>query len=826
MIAATDVSPNSIQQACCILLDLGLKSFLLCSAALLLDRALGRRVLARSTILHACLVGLALLPVAALALPGVRWNIGYEPEAAGLSPFVPQNDVLSQNERRQPEVRHTPLTSAEPSPSLLAARHDRRPRKAAASAGRSLSWPAVVLLAYAVVAVGFLLRLALSLAAVSRLKRSAAPLTPRAWRERLAHGQQRLGVAAPVRLVSTNQVAVPLVVGWRRPAIIVPERMAAADAQTIDAVLLHELAHVQRGDYAWNLLLRFLLAFNWPNPLIWLIGRAIGPVREQACDEVCIHWLGGAENYRVTLLELAGVLLRRPLAALGMAMAGNSRLQRRLKQIAASRGRAECQSRLCWRLATLAIVASVAGALGALEVVNRASAEPAAPDRVTLDGSKVKVDREKAAAAYANKPPHDPKSSEPSAPAKSPVKANDQEVQRPAAAESKQLAGEGETAAAPDEPIKVFVARVRREDFVVQTTQPGSLKASRTIELYNRIAGYIVARNANVGDFVKAGQVLAEIDAPELQAELEQARALADQAPAAVEQAQGSLDEASARLEAAQARVMQSQAELDKARRNKEDSVAIVKAQLAAVQAEAKQAEASVAVAKAKRRIAQLQSDAALRSLKRIAALAGFCKIIAPADGIVTRQAAEPGSFAKLGGEPLFVTTVTNRLVLEARIPERDSLQLEPGQHAQVWLDAERDGKPRDATVSRVGYAIDPKTRTLTVEVDLENVDDRLRPGMYGKVAIDLETHHDVLTAPHRMFGDRTNDGVSHCFRIVNGRAALTEFTADWSNRPADRVEIKTGLSEEDLVIIKVIPERGRALNLNDAPVEIINEEK
>lgn len=830
MIAATDVSPDSIQQAFYIFLDFGFKSLLLCAAALLLDRALGRRVLARSTMLYACLLGLALLPAASLAFPTVRLNIGSEREVGALSRFAPRNDVLSQSERRQtgarqpeqtaPEPRHTKVEPLNP----MLAPHAGRTSKAAAPARRPFSWKALVLMVYAVVAVGALLRLALSLAAVARLKRSAAPLLQRAWNERLAHWQTRLDVARPVVLHSTDRVDVPVMVGWRQPAILVPERLVAADARTVDAVLLHELAHVRRGDYGWNLLLRFLLAFYWPNPLVWLLGRTISHVREQACDEVCVHWLGGAENYRATLLELADALLRRPLAMLGMAMAGNSRLQRRLKQIDASRGRAECQSRLCWRLAAFAVAASVAAALGALRTADHAMAEPTAPDRATLDKHKVKVDREKAAPASAKEPSHNPKHSEPSAPAKSPIEVNEQKVQQLGIAESKQIANEGETAAAaaaaaaPVESVKVRVEKVRREDFVVQTSQPGNLKSSRTMELYAKVAGYLTARNFNVGDRVKKGQVLAEIDASELQADLEQAKALADQAPAAVEQAQGSLDEASAQLEGAQARVMQSQAELDKARRNKEESIPIGAAKLAAAKAEVKQSEAAVTVAKARLRIAQLQRNAALQSLNRVAVLAGFRRIIAPADGIVMRQAAEPGSFAKLGDEPLFVLSGTNVVIMQTQISERDALRVAPGQHAEVWFDAERDSKLRDAQVSRVGYAIDPKTRTMPVELDLPNADDRLRPGMRGNVTIDLETHRDSLTLGRMsVYGEHSPDGSSrfYCFRVVDGRAVKTEVLPGEANRK--RQEIKSGLNEGDVVIA------WSQINLGDgARVEIV----
>jgi RND family efflux transporter MFP subunit len=670
-------------------------------------------------------------------------------------------------------------------------------------------------------------------------------------------------------LLSSDRIDVPVVVGWRRPAILAPERLTAADPKTIDAILLHELAHVRRGDYAWNLLLRFLQSLYWPNPLLWLIGRAVSRVREQACDEVCIHWLGGSENYRATLVELAGSLLRRPLAALGMAMAGSSRLQQRLEQLGASRGRAECQSRGPWRFTALAVVALAAGMLGALRLTNRAAAEPANrlhividKDKLRADESKARKDRDVSVVAIAQADPFRAENTEPSASTAPAAESKEEqphplEKQREKPSPSKTAnEGAGEAAAdEPAEPVKVRVEKVRREDFVVQTSQPGTLKPSRTMELYAKVDGLIVARNANVGDVVKAGQVLAEIEAPELDAELEQAQALTEQAPVAVEQAQGKLDETLAGLEGARADLEKCEAELEQAASNLEfaeakykrllamagsvsrqeidekqsqahaakGAISTSKARLSATKAEVKQAEAAVAVAKAGLRIAELRLGAAQQGLKRIHQRAAYRQVMAPADGVVVRQAAEPGSFAKFGGEPLFVISGTKVLTMQSQIPERDALRVTPGQHAQVWFDAQRDGKPRDSKVTRVGYVIDPKTRTMLVEIELDNSDGRLRPGMYGRVTIDLETHPGVLTMPPKFVFP------GYCFRVVDGRAVKTKFewAQSWDD-PDGRQEIKNGLSEGDVVIIGVISPEGEPWNLitDGSVVDILNQEK
>lgn len=804
-------SPRATAQAFGFAIDMGLKSLVLAAAALLLDRAMCRRVLARSAVLHACLLGLALLPAAALVFPQLKLNLVAEQAPAELSSYAPRMEAVSRGgtgpnaELRRGEVSpaerstlaEAPVPAREASPfaprkdavSRSESQQNADARPAAAPMLRPLDWRCLVVLIYATVALAALFRLSRSLLAVARLKRSGAPLAEPAWNEPLADWRARLGVARPVELLSSDRVDVPVVVGWRRPAILTPERLASADTKTIDAILLHELAHVRRADYAWNLLLRLVQAFYWPNPLLWLVGRSVARVREQACDEVCIHWLGGAAGYRATLVELAGSLLRRPLAALGMAMAGSSRLQRRLEQLGENRGRAECQSSWRWRFAALAVVASLAGGLGALKVSSRAAAAP--PENVPADVEKQEARSDEVKAQQ-------------------PQKANRTDA-------PKQDAGEA-AADKPAEPIKVRVEKVRREDFVVQTSQPGSLKSSRTVELYSKIAGYIIARNVNTGDRVKAGQALAEIDAPELDAELEHAKGLAEEAPAAVEQARGKFDAASAGLEAAQAYLAKSEADALPAMRNQ--SVAVDRAQVAACKAEVKQAEAAVAVAKAGLQIAQLRLTAAQQALKRVEQRAAYRQIVAPADGVVMRQAAEPGSFAKLGGEPLFVISATSVVTMQTQIPERDALRIAPGQHARVWLDAEPDGKPHDAKVSRVGYVIDPKTRTMLVEIDLPNSDGRLRPGMYGGAAIDLETHEDVLTMPSNF--ESLNGEL--CLVVVDGRVVGTAFASS-GRYFGGRTEVKSGLSEGDLIIVGVeLPEGTQRISWQDGSrVEIVD---
>ena len=157
----------------------------------------------------------------------------------------------------------------------------------------------------------------------------------------------------------------PVVVGWLRPMILLPDPPDSGDpAEHVEAILLHELAHVRRGDYAWNLLLRVIEAAYWPHPLVWLLGRAVVESRERACDAFCVHQMGGTSDYREALLAMAEGMIHRPGPALGLAMAGRSRLGRRVREIDRGRSESRCLPRWPVWISIVGLVLASTAALG------------------------------------------------------------------------------------------------------------------------------------------------------------------------------------------------------------------------------------------------------------------------------------------------------------------------------------------------------------------------------------------------------------------------------------------------------------------------------
>jgi beta-lactamase regulating signal transducer with metallopeptidase domain/thiol-disulfide isomerase/thioredoxin len=380
-------------------LDLALKSAVLLALAILIHAILGRRrALGRSAVWNACLAALLVLPLVVGLSP--RLHVGqfvafdgdliaraiasHQADAAprsgrhvdleaaraefGREDFGDLDHVHSGASAAVAHARRGPaITQVTSEANLLAIPADR-------SRGMSsldTVWLAVAV--YGLVAALLAVRLLGSLAAVARLRRSSVAVDNPLWCEGLERWRASLGIDHPVALGRSDNVTVPVAIGWLRPAILVPGCVAeSGDRCLVNAVLLHELCHIGRGDYAWNVAWKLAQVVYWPQPLIWLAGPLIRSVRERACDELCVHALGGAQGYRAALIAIAAGLLgprprRAPVMGVGMAMARSPRLARRLDEIERMRGRASCRLGRPHRWATIIVVLTIAGVLGAID---------------------------------------------------------------------------------------------------------------------------------------------------------------------------------------------------------------------------------------------------------------------------------------------------------------------------------------------------------------------------------------------------------------------------------------------------------------------------
>lgn len=164
-----------------------------------------------------------------------------------------------------------------------------------------------------------------------RLRRTGVAPAPDEWQARLGRLRQRLGLSRPVALMESCLAEVPVVIGFLRPVILLPiGLLTGLSPQQVEAILIHELAHVRRCDYLVSLLQKFVEGLLFYHPAVWWVSGLIRAERENCCDDVVVAAMGDAHGYAATLAaleEIRGSAREPALAATG----GN--LMRRVRRL-------------------------------------------------------------------------------------------------------------------------------------------------------------------------------------------------------------------------------------------------------------------------------------------------------------------------------------------------------------------------------------------------------------------------------------------------------------------------------------------------------------
>ena len=287
----------------------------------------------------------------------------------------------------------------------------------------------------------------------------------------------------------------------------------------------------------------------------------------------------------------------------------------------------------------------------------------------------------------------------------------------------------------------------------------GNIAAFYTADLYAKESGYITEVLADIGDHITKGQVLAIIDAPELQQQLLAAQATAaarkemvNAAEAARHQSEAALTVSKKQLAGVEADrnltqlTLKRQEELfsGKAVTVQQLDETRAKAQVASAAVEVAQskiaaAEADVRTAEANRAVAAAQELVAAAEVTRLQALVHYTKIVAPFDGVITRRWVNVGDLVQAATAsrttPLFNCQKLDVVRVYCDVPESSVASIRPGTSADVKLYGPA-GQTIHGTVTRVATAIDPATRTMRAEIDLPNPAESLRPGMYAQITL------------------------------------------------------------------------------------------
>jgi RND family efflux transporter MFP subunit len=336
----------------------------------------------------------------------------------------------------------------------------------------------------------------------------------------------------------------------------------------------------------------------------------------------------------------------------------------------------------------------------------------------------------------------------------------------------------------------VTVTPVKRSSSTSSLVLPGNIQAVTEAPVLARASGYIKARSVDIGDRVKEGQTLAEIEAPELDQQIRQAQASIDQANSTIEQSlaallQGQSNEALAKITAER-----SQKLFDRNVVSRQDN------DTAQIQYSAQQANVQ-ALGKAVN--AARGSESALQAnLGRLNELKSYLTVRAPFAGVITVRNIDVGALVNEGSTLLYRIAQTDRLRTYLNVPQSDSGSVRVGQHATLSV-PDLGGRKFSGQVTRTANALDPASRTLLAEVQVDNSGAALMPGMYSEVDLAVPRRDPPLIIPAATLVVRSDgpqvavvgsDGVVHFKLIHLGR----DF--------GDRLEVLDGLSEGQMLAV------------------------
>ncbi|MFM0503838.1 efflux RND transporter periplasmic adaptor subunit [Paraburkholderia caffeinilytica] len=296
------------------------------------------------------------------------------------------------------------------------------------------------------------------------------------------------------------------------------------------------------------------------------------------------------------------------------------------------------------------------------------------------------------------------------------------------------------------------------------TLLPGTLRGFVESPIYARSTGYLLHWYADIGTRVKQGQLLADLDTPEIDQELAQALAQREQTSSSLGLAKSSME----RWQQLRQRDAVSQQELDERRSTYTQDVA----NLAAADA----------------------------NVKRLQQLESFKRIVAPFAGVVTQRNVDVGDLIDAGSgtsRALFALAQSDPLRVYVQLPQAYAQNVSVGQKVVV-TQAELPGQQFHGTITHISGAIDVPTRSLQVEVTLPNPDDKLRPGAYVQVSVPAVAHAQLMVPGNALLFRA--EGPRVAVVDANGTVALRKIVI--AQDLGQSLEIESGIEANDKVII------------------------
>ena len=341
------------------------------------------------------------------------------------------------------------------------------------------------------------------------------------------------------------------------------------------------------------------------------------------------------------------------------------------------------------------------------------------------------------------------------------------------------------------------VARAERHNVGNTLTIAGEFKPFQDVDVHAKVAGYIKKIYVDVGDHVKTGQTLAILEVPELAAQLAGADAAVRRATEEIGRAQGDLERAKSNHSA----MHSAYARLSDAAKTRQGLVA--QQELDDSQAKDLESEAQVSSAKSALSAARQELEVAQANQKQVSALSDYTRISAPYSGVVTNRYADTGALVAAGTStstqaiPVVKIAQISVLRLVLPIPESVAGQIHLGDPVKVHVQAlNRD---IEGKVSRFADSLDLQTRTMQTEIDFDNRNGSLIPGMYAETRLSLAQKKNVLTVPLEAVARNGEDAT---VLALNAQDVIEERHLHLGLEDEKRVEILSGLNEGDRVVI------------------------
>ena len=316
-------------------------------------------------------------------------------------------------------------------------------------------------------------------------------------------------------------------------------------------------------------------------------------------------------------------------------------------------------------------------------------------------------------------------------------------------------------------PAAIDVAHVVEQSLDVPLSLPGELTAFQSVAMFPRVTGFVKAVNVDRGSRVRAGQLLASLEAPELVAQRSEAQSKlqAAEAQLSVARAKADADKGTfARLKAASA------------------TPGVVAGNDVVIAEKTADGSANQVVA------AEQSVEAARQAVNAIRDMEGYLRMTAPFAGVITERNVHPGalvgpSTSGAGATPLLRLVDTDRLRLVVPVPEAYTAEMKAGAEIAFTV-AAYPGQSFSGKVARIAQAVEVNTRTMAVELDVANRDGRRAPGTFCQVRWPVRRSGPSLFVPSASVATTTDR--TFVIRIRNGKT-------EW-------VDVKTGLTSGPLV--------------------------